>query len=179
MSNLKPNTNRLFLTNIEKLIINDETMMRLLVYAPEDWNEELQKEIFDPLDERLPNIVDDSKKYWELVEDKVRKGSKRMRIESTKSAVLYIAEGRERPIFGNNYLNKKEVAFRIVVNEDFEVDDRISRISDRLSHLLMRESEVAGYGKIDIVGKNPREAPLGNRLQEDIYSYIVLSKSGG
>lgn len=179
MYNPKPNSNHLFLTNLEKLIINDDEMMRLLVYPCAGWNETTQEEIYDPLDSRLSNIVDDSKKYWDLVEDKFRKGSKRMQIEETKSAVLYMYEGRERPIFGNAYLNKKEVVFRIVMSEDFEVDSRISRISDRLSYLLTREIEIAGFGKLSLVGKNPRESPLGNRLQEDVYQYTVLAKARG
>ena len=108
----KPNSNSQFLFNLEKLIISDEIMMRLLVYQPAGWDEENQREIYDPLDERLPNIVDEnSDDYWELVEDKFRKGYKRMHIENIKSAVLYVHEGRERSIWGNPYFNTKEVVF--------------------------------------------------------------------
>ena len=179
MTYLKPNTNELYLTNIQKILFTDETLMRLLVYPPRGWDEIKQIEILDPLNPLLPNIVDDSYEYWQIVEDKVRFGSKRMQIENIKSAVLYMFEGTERPYFGNPYLSKKQVVFKIVVNEEFEVDKRISRISDRISHLIMRTSEVAGYGIIVQVGKNSRESPLGNRLQEDIYEYTVMTKANG
>lgn len=176
----RPNTNNLFLTNLEKRLINDEVLIRLLHYPPYGWDEDTQTLILDPLDSKLPNLVDvNSDLYWDIVEEKFRQGSKRMEIENVKSAVLYMFEGRERGLFGNPYVNKKEVVFKIVINEDFEVDNRISRISDRIGYLLMRESEIAGYGTIGIVGKNPREAPLGNRLQEDIYYYHVMAKPNG
>lgn len=174
----RPNSNSQFLTNIEKLIINDEILMRLLVYAPSTWDEDKQVMIPPPLDESLPNIVDGSRKYVNYAKEKFRKGSKRMRIEHTKSAVLYMHEGRERPVFGNSFMHTKEVTFRIIVNEDFEIDNRISDISDRLAQLLLHQKGIAGVSSIKLVGKNPREAPLGNRLQEDTYSYNILTIGG-
>lgn len=174
------NSNSQFLINLERLIISDEIMVRLLFYPSSGWDEENQRELYDPLDSRNPNLVnEDSDEYWEIVKDKFRKGSKRMQIEDVKSVVLYMHEGRERPIWGNSFINTKEVVFKIVAHEDFEEDTRISRISSRLSYLLTHEIEIAGYGKLRLSGKNYRESPLGNRLQEDIYLYNVLSKSKG
>lgn len=175
MYNPKPNSNSAFLNAIEKILINDEELMRLLVYEPSRWDDEKQILIPTPLDTVLPDIVDGSKKYWEITKDKVRKGNKRYKIEATKSAVLYIHEGRERPVFGNSYATTKEVVFRIIIHEDYEVDYRISDISTRIGELLLHKPKIAGVSSIRLIGKNPREAPLANRLQEDIYSYNVLS----
>lgn len=175
----RPNSNSQALTNIEKILINDEILMRLLFYPPSKWDDEKQVMIPTPLDDSLPNVVDGSKKYWNIVKDKFRKGSKRMQIEHTKSAVLYMHEGRERPVFGHPYMHTKEVTFRIVINEDFEIDNRISDISERIGQLILHRNDIAGVSKLRLVGKNPREAPLGNRLQEDTYVYNILNVGGG
>lgn len=170
----KPSINSQFLTSIEKVLISDEILMRLLYYPPMGWDESKQKEILDPLDERLPNIVNEnSDEYWEIVEDKVRKGYKRMSVEHTKSAVLYMHEGRDRTKYHNNFIHVQELIFKIVVHEEFEIDNRISDISSRISYLIEQKSGITGGGKIRFVASNPREAPVANRLKEDIYSYNI------
>lgn len=164
-----------YLVKIQQLLINDEVFMRLLKYAPEGMNGRTY--VPDPLDESLPNVVNpQSDEYWKLVEERVRQGNKRSDINDTELCIVYIYHGRKRRIFDNRTLVKQEVKIDIYIHETFEIDNRMDRLSDRLSYLLMGETGVAGIGRMDYVGSNPREAPIGYRKQEEIYVYSTGSK---
>lgn len=170
-----------YINKIEEVIRLDEHLMRLLVYKPEDDDNP------DPLSPTLPNIVhpipnpfdedeylankDNIDKYYELVNKHIVKGSKNTDIRKDADVIIYIHLGRKRPIFHNKTLSKQEVKINIYIHQSYEIDNRIDRISDRLSALLMGEVGIAGIGELQYVGSNERDAPINYRKQEEIYLY--------
>lgn len=153
-----------FMNNIERILIADEELMRLLFYKPAGYDIDSQTQILDPLDEALPNIVDtDSDDYWELVKDRIRKGDKRTNINDDSKCIIYLQEGRERSIWGNAFQVEQDVILSILIHEDYEDDYRMSRIRDRVFELLIHRKGMAGFGKFESVGSDPRDAPKGFR----------------
>lgn len=161
---MKPASLYLFMNNIEKVLIADEELLRLLTYKPMGYDEQTHTEIPDPLSSDLPNLVDTtSKDYWNLVRDRIRKGDKRTNINDDSKCVIYLQEGRERSVWGNAFQVDQEVILSILVHEDYEDDWRMSRIRDRVYELLIHRQEMAGFGKFESVGGDPRDAAKGFR----------------
>ena len=166
-----------FMVNIRNQLIKDETLMRLLVYRPEGFSVEDQVDYPDPLSDLLPNIVDeDSSEYWEIADDKVRKGEKFTNINEEIGCYIYVHEGRDRPIFGSPCSIEQEVVLSVYIHELFEEDWRMSRIKDRLTALLVHEIGVAGYGKLEYLGGDPRDATTGYRRIDYRYEFSTAKK---
>jgi len=167
-----------FLDNIEIVLINDEDFMRLLKYKPKGRDAGTNTIHPDPLDyDALANVVDeDSEEYWKLVEERFRRGIKRTDIENDAIVLVYMYAGRERPLFRNHFFSKQEVKFRVFAHEVFEKDSRIERIISAIKKALIRESEIAGLGTIELVGVNEYEAPLGYRTSELVLSLLINTK---
>lgn len=166
-----------FLDNIEIVLINDEDFMRLLKYKPQGRDSSTNLINPDPLDETLPNVVNEnSEDYWKLVEERFRRGIKRTDIENDAIVLVYMYAGRERPLFRNHFFSKQEVKFRVFAHEVFEKDSRIERIISAIKKALIRESEIAGLGTIELVGVNEYEAPLGYRTSELVLSLLINTK---
>ena len=166
-----------FLDNIEVVLINDENFMRLLKYKPQGRDSATNAINPDPLDETLPNVVNEnSEDYWKLVEERFRRGIKRTDIENDAIVLVYMYAGRERPLFRNHFFSKQEVKFRVFAHEVFEKDSRIERIISAIKKALIRESEIAGLGTIELVGVNEYEAPLGYRTSELVLSLLINTK---
>lgn len=154
-----------FMTNLE-VALQDEELMRLLVYKPQGYDEKLKQLTPDPLDSSLPDLLDGSKKSWDLLRDRIRKGDKRTDIDDDSKCILYLQEGRERPVFGNAFFVKQEVIIGVLVHEDFEDDWRMSRIRDRIYEILIHTVGVAGFGKLESNGGDPYDAPEGFRRMD-------------
>lgn len=152
-----------FMTEIEKRLIQDEQLMRLLVYRPMGFDDKNEVEYPDPFSDTLPDIVDGSKAYWALVKDRIRKGDKRTDITDSAKCIIYLQEGRERSKFNNAFFVDQEVILSILVHEEYEDDFRLSRIRDRVYELLMHRKGMAGFGMFESVGSDPRDAPKGFR----------------
>lgn len=166
-----------YLKNIEQVLINDEIFMRLLKYQPEELTGK------HPFDSSLPNVVpndnsteDELDAYWELVNERFRKGLKRTDIENDSIVVVYMYEGRKFRIWGNDQLSKQEVRFTILAHESYESDSRFSLIADRISYLLAGEKHIAGIGKMRFISSKPFEAPLGYRKMEETYEFTTNTK---
>lgn len=155
-----------FMTNIEKILIEDEQLLRLLTYKPRGYDEKKKAPIPDPLDPSLPNLVNGSKEYWALVKDRIRKGDKRTDITDNSKCIIYLQEGRERSKFNNAFLVEQEIILSILVHEDYEDDWRMSRIRDRVFELIIHQKGMAGFGKFESVGSDPRDAPKGFRRMD-------------
>jgi hypothetical protein len=163
-SYMKPASLYLFMTRIEKILIQDEELLRLLTYKPMGFDEKAQTAIPDPLSSDLPNLVDvNSSEYWTLVKDRIRKGDKRTNINDDSKCVIYLQEGRERSIWGNAFQVNQEVILSILVHEDYEDDFRMSRIRDRVYELLIHKKGMAGFGKFESIGGDPRDTVKGFR----------------
>jgi len=155
-----------FMNNIEKVLINDEWLMRLFAYKPKGFDEEKQIVLLDPLDENLPDIVNNSKEYWALVNDRIRKGDKRTDKSEDSKCIMYIQEGKDRSKFGNAFIVDQEVLISILIHENYETDWRMSRIRDRVFDLLIHKNQMAGFGMFEYVGADPREAPKSFRRMD-------------
>ena len=169
-----------FMTNIEQVLINDEILVRLLTYYPEGYDRETKTRYLNPMSDKLPNLVDkDSDEYWDLVTDRIRKGEKRIKIEEDAKCYIYMHEGRDRSVWGSNCVIDQEVIFSIYIHEKFESDWRMSQIKDRISHLLVFEIGLAGYGKMQYVGGDPRDATTGYRRIDYRYMFKTAKKRLG
>ena len=165
------------MNNIEKVLIQDETLLRLLTYDPKGYDEE-GKYHPDPLDESLPNLVDkDSDNYWELVEDRIKFSEKTSDLEEKAISRIYVHEGRRRPVFNSFLVATQEININIFIHEKYDKDKRIAKISDRLNQLLAL-TRIAGMGEIEYTSGNPRSAPTHYRAYYHSFRLNVLTKAG-
>jgi len=166
------------MTSLEKVLIQDEILLRLLTYKPEGYDIKKKEQILNPLDKSLPDLVDGSDEYWELTKDRIRKGDKRTDINDDSKCIIYMQEGRDRSVFNNAFFVEQEVILSILVHEDYEDDWRMSRIRDRVFDLLIHKQAMAGFGKFESVGSDPREAPKGFRRIDFRFKFTNNKKPG-
>lgn len=171
MSGLKQGSMRQFFNNIYERLIKDEELMRLLYYKPQDYR--LGR--LHPLDKALPDLVTDEPEYWDIVDSHVIRGTKTTDIQEVRICRIYLYAGRRRPRFGNRLVADQEVTIDVLVHEDFNKDDRLNWIPDRIHELLVHE-RLAGYGQIDLVAGNPRQAPTGYSKYELLYKFTDNKK---
>lgn len=155
------------LRDIVKVFRNDEDLLRLLYYLPQD----LVSNPFDPLDRRLPNILmmnDDE--MWEIRDKRIFLTSKSDDLVNEPICRLYVYAGNRRPDLNNYISANQEVTVDIFCNNDFEKDLRSLRISDRINELLIAE-RVTGIGKIDYVHGFPIPAPENYVAFRHVYDF--------
>jgi len=141
------------INNIYQKLINDEELIRLLYYYPQSSTTP------DPLDSSLPNLVDnESETYWEIVQERVLLTEKINNIEDKKLCRIYMFTGSRRPDYKNHLLVTQEVYIYVFVHEEYDKDLRLLWISDKIAELLALEP-VAGIGKLEYAGGDPRDAP--------------------
>lgn len=179
MLELQKGTMRYYMTNVEIVLKNDEELLRQLVYKPMGYDSVNKKMIPDPLDPSLPDLVDGSEEYWELVNDRIRKGEKRTNIENEVKCYIYLSEGRRRPVFDNHTLSKQEIKVAYYIHESFEDDWRMSSLTDRVRQLLVHSEGIAGIGKAEYVGGDDYDAPKGYRNYTERYVFSTKKKAGG
>lgn len=158
------------LVKFEQILINDEIFMRLVKYPPESDDNGNGKH---PLDESLPSVVDDSDEYWELVDDRIRRGQKSSKMENETKVVVYLHEGRRRPYWGFHNLAIQEIKIAIYAPESFESDMRISKLSDRINYLINLHKEIGAFGMVEYIGGNSYQAPQMYRMYEHTYKVHV------
>lgn len=171
MSQLEKGSLRLFFNNIHTKLRSDEELMRLLYYKPADYMTQRP----DPLDVSLPDIVDDSQEYWDIVEKTIVSGTKTSEIQEKGICRLYLYAGRRRSRFGNYLIADQEVVIDVFVHEMFNKDDRMNWISDRINKLVALE-RIAGIGMLEFVAGNSRVAPIGYSKYELIYKFAESKK---
>lgn len=157
---------------ISDIFINDEQLMRLLVYKPEDENS--KRYIPDPLDPSLENIIG-SEDYWDYVDDRVVLGEKTSDLVEKDICRIYIYEGRRRPVFDSYIVANQEFCVDVFIHETYDKDMRISRINDRINELISIQ-RVVGMGKVEYKAGNPREAPTHYRRYLNLFSTLVGKK---
>jgi hypothetical protein len=134
------------MSDIYKIFINDETLLRLLYYPPKN----LATNTPDPLSPTLTNILDmplDEK--WAIIDDRILLTPKTDDLTTPKCRLLFYA-GR-RTTTSNYYYANQEIICDILVHFDYEKDQRSMWISDRINELLVRE-RITGIGKMDYIG---------------------------
>lgn len=173
MSKLRVGSMRQVMNMIHTILREDETLMRLLYYNPR--NSETGD--LDPLDENLPNIVDGSEKYWDIVENHLIVGTKTTDIEEKKICRIYIYPHRRRQTFRNHLFVNQEVVVDVLIHEKYFADMRLEWINDRVIELLTFEKLDNVLGKVDYIqGNNRINAPRGYDKYENTFEYVIDKK---
>lgn len=155
---------------IYKYLRNDEELLRLLYYSPEN----IGANILDPLSPSLPNILEkDSVELAKIQNEHIMKSEKADDLVKKQICRLYMYAGRNSDYPRNDLLTKQELVIDLFVHSRYEEGDfRLSRIKDRLNEILVN-SHVAGIGKMDYSQGNPRSAPSEYRGYEHVYTFLT------
>ncbi|GIN23112.1 hypothetical protein [Siminovitchia fordii] len=136
--------------DILKAVRFDEELLRLLYYNPEDY---LSKTL-DPLDERLPNILDmDLGKQWEIRDERIMITPKDDDLTNKRICRIFVYFGDRFPLpQKKSYLiASQDIVVDVLCHADFENKDiRSTRIGDRLNQIFAL-SDVTGMGKMEYV----------------------------
>lgn len=125
-----------------KLLSVDETILRLLYYAPKNGND-------NPLDPSKPNIVD-SDIHWEIVDDRIIHAPKTDDLNADKPICRLCVYPGNRQRTRNVAVHSQVIICDIFTNlSDYEsVDLRSASIVDRLDELIEGQ-RVTGIGKVE------------------------------
>jgi hypothetical protein len=153
-----------------EILRKDEELMRALCYLPEDTEED----ILHPMDELLPNIVDeDNETYWETVDNHIKLHEKITDIENKSLCRLYIYLGRRRPVFNNYLIAQQEIIIDIFVHNDYSDNMRIGWISDRINELIALKRLNGTFGKLEYASGNSRDAPIGYSKYQHMFVFAT------
>ena len=167
---IKQGSMREVVSNIYQLLINDEQLLRLLWYKPQ------QLDGIDPLDPSLLNVKDMAD-YWDIVNNRIMLAEKENDLLECPICRLYISAGRRRPVFNNYLLATQEIVISMYVHEDYEMDMRSAWISDRINELIALEYvEGAMNQRMEFVAGNARVAPIQYRRYDLIFEYTASKK---
>jgi hypothetical protein len=154
------------LEDFYSILINNETLLRLLYYHPENY-------LDDPLDPNKDDVTTLSN-TWDIRRNLIKKSRavKDITSETEINRVLIYA-GKRRPT--RNYLIADQ---RIVIDhftriKDDEMDFRQSKINDKINDLFTN-NKISGIGKVEFLDGNqigaPAEGFVGYRLIFEIGS---------
>jgi hypothetical protein len=134
--------------DILKVLWNDEELLRLLTYLPEN----ILTNTPDPLDSTLENISDRTiEEQWRIRNDSIMLTPKDDDLVENRKCRLFVYLGDREPDRGNYQVANQEMIIDILCHSDFENGDmRTARIGDRLNELFALE-RVTGIGKTDYV----------------------------
>ncbi|MFS1518501.1 hypothetical protein V1503_18870 [Bacillus sp. SCS-151] len=157
------------INDIREVFRFDETLLRLLYYPPED----LRTSMPDPLDEILPNMLD-MDEDWSIRDKHIMLIPKASDFEEEPLCRIYLYAGR-RLSSGDYHIAKQQVIVDILCHNDFEVDLRSLRISDRINQLLVHE-KMTGIGRMTYEDGDPISAPENYVGYRHIYQFGSLKK---
>jgi hypothetical protein len=154
------------LKDIVKIFRFDEKLLRLLYYPAKD----LAKNIEDPLDTILPNVLDlEEEILWKIRDNRILTTMVADDLESEPICRIYVYAGKRRP--NTDYtLATQEVIVDIFCHNQFEKDLRSLRISDCINDLLISE-RITGFGKVEYVQGNPFNSPNDYVAFRHIYKF--------
>lgn len=151
--------------------INDETLLRLLYYPPQN----LGTNTPDPLSTDNPNILDMSAdNKWEIINDRILMTPTVDDLDTTEKCRLLFYAGRRNPT-GNFIYADQEIMCDILCHFNYEKDQRSTWISDRINELLVQE-RVTGIGKVDFKDGRPIGAPKGYVGYKLMYEFGISKK---
>lgn len=155
--------------DIVQVLRNDETLLRLLHYRPEDH----YKKIPDPLDGLLEDIlVIDTD--WTIRDKVLKTAAKAEELEDKPLCRVYLYAGR-RDKDTNYLLANQQIIIDILCHIDFEKDLRSMRISDRINELLVHE-RITGIGKVEYIQGSPIPVPNNYVGYRHIYTFGSMRK---
>lgn len=162
----KLNKQRKMFTNIHDLLINDETLLRLLYYPPA----KLTMNRPEPLSDELDNILDmDMGEVWRIRDDHILESSKSDDLENKAVCRIYLYPGKIRHSLKNKRAMKQEIVLDVFVHYSYDIDHRMMSITGRLSELLFNERARCGLGRIDYRNGYDFVAPKGYTSYRHIY----------
>lgn len=135
--------------DIYKVLVGDETLLRLLYYIDNTDD----KEVNSPLNPSKTNILSLSNK-WDIIQDIIKTTPKIDDLDSTKKCRVLIFPG-DRDGTGNYLVSDQQFYFDTFVHTAIDnVDQRLSWICDTLNELICNKN-ITGFGKILFVrGRN-------------------------
>lgn len=159
-------------TDILDVLYNDETLLRLLYYPPED----LKTNTLDPLDISLPNVID-SDTNWIIRYSRIMKTPKDDDLTPDNPICrIFVYPGRRSADSGNFLAARQNLIIDVVCHNSFEEGDfRITRICDRLNELFVAE-KITGIGKINYLNGNNISSPSGYVGYQNIYQFGSIKK---
>lgn len=165
---------RRILTNTHKVLIEDEELLRLLAYPPQN----LATGQPDPLEvtSKTPNIIDNSddeavKRMWEIINQHIVTSAKSDDLETGRICRIYLYAGKTRPAPRNAATLFQEIVVDVFCHGDYEEDYRMESIEGRLSQLLIGQRP-DGLGRFDYRTGYDFVAPKGYRAYRHIYETV-------
>lgn len=135
------------------VLIQDETLKRLLWYPPEDILNDVPK----PLSPTLPNISDNEKLNWKVIDDRILRGSKSDDLVDDEKCRLYLYLGDVTPTSHSVFI-KQEICIDVLWHEIYENDLRFDSITQKLKSLLVGK-HITGIGKMEYYDGMPIGTP--------------------
>lgn len=139
------------INNTYQLLINDEELLRLLYYQPEDLSSGQPNPL--AVTDITPDIIDkttqkSNQKLWEIINKHVMLTSKSDDLEREQLCRIYVYSGKTRSDFHNKRIAKQEVVIDVFCHSFFQEDQRLDAITDRLNKLLFNQRP-DGLGRFD------------------------------
>lgn len=159
---------------IYKYLRNDEQLLRLLYYPPED----IADGIKDPLSPTLSNILDrDPMELSKIRKEHIMKSLKSDDLVDKQICRIYIYAGRRTPENRNYAFADQQLHIDVLVHNDIENSDfRSNRINDTLNNLLI-SNNVAGIGKMEYYGGDIITVPKNYIGYKNVYSFGTFKRS--
>lgn len=153
-----------YIKDVFDVLINSETLKRLLWYPPED----MLNNIPDPLSPILPNISDDEKLNWKVIEDRILLNSKSDDLVEEPKCRIYLYLGKRRPS-RNVKMVKQEIIIDILWHELFDNDFRFNSITKSINRMLINK-RITGVGKMAYLDGDDIGAPKNYSGYRHIFS---------
>lgn len=140
---------------IYKVLVNDETLLRLLYYPPEDIE---TGELINPLDPTLPNILD-RKDKWDIIKDRIKNTPTFYGLDDESEICRIYLHPADRHNTYNYALADQVIKIDAFVHHNInDIDMRLSWICDHVNDLIY-DRRITGVGKIKFGGGRPIPAP--------------------
>jgi len=129
------------LQDIFKVLSQDETLLRLLYYLP-------QNAFDDPLDPTKTDVLSMPNK-WDIIADRIKTTQTTDTLDTEPKCRVCFYAGRRKSHRGNYLVAKQHIIFDVYVHFSFDnVDQRLSWICDRLNDLLFNQ-KITRIGNVD------------------------------
>jgi hypothetical protein len=124
------------------VLVNDETLLRLLYYKPSNFND-------DPLDPSKPDVTSLPNR-WDITKDRIKKSIVTHDLDTSDPKCRILMYPDKRRPHNNSYAYSDQyVNLDILCHHEYdEVDFRMSWICDRINDLMFNK-RIAGIGKIE------------------------------
>lgn len=155
---------------ILKVFRNNEELLRLLKYPPKN----IAKNIKDPLDPTLPNILDIDQD-WSIRDKLIIPKSKSDDLEGQAICRINVYAGERIPTSHNYQLANQDMIIDVFTHDSFEIDYRSLWISDKLNDLLVN-NRVTGITKMKYGGGRKLDAPPTYTKYRHFYVFESVTK---